>query len=85
MSAAENGEQKSKSISADHSAAAHLFGEMLSHQSDVEWAAAQQEDPLASAAMRCVETESTDSARAFVLTDIEASQFSIHSSRKNIS
>ena len=58
------------------------MGSEMCIRDSVEWAAAQREDPLASAAIRYVETESEDSAPAFVLSDSEASQFDINRVRK---
>ena len=82
-SAAQQGVGESKSVCVDRSDAAHRLGEKLRQRSDVECAAAQREDPLASAAMTYVETESEDSAPAFVLFYFEASQFDINHVRKS--
>ena len=81
-SAAQQGVEESKRVPVDRSDAAHSFDEKLYQHRDVEWAAAQREDSLASAAMRYVETESEDSAPAFVLSDFKASQFDINCVRK---
>ena len=77
-SAAQQGVEESKSVSVDRSDAAHRFGEKLCQRSDVEWAAVQREHPLASAAMRYVETESEVSAPASVPSDFEAGQYYIN-------
>ena len=81
-SAAQQGVEESKSVSIDRSDAVHRFGEKLCQRSDVEWAAAQLEDPLTSIAMRHVETECEDSAPAFVNSVFEASQLNINRVRK---
>ena len=69
-SAAQQGVEESKSVSVDRPDAAHRYGEKLCQRSDVEWATGQREDPLASAAMRYVKTESEDSAPAFVRSEL---------------
>ena len=50
-SAAQQGVEESKRVPVDRSDAAHSFDEKLYQHRDVEWAAAQREDSLASAAM----------------------------------
>ena len=77
-SAAQQSVEESKSVFVDRSNAAHRFGEKLCQRSDVEWAAVQREHPLASAAMRYVETESEVSAPASVPSDFEAGQYYIN-------
>lgn len=49
----------------DGSSAAHRFGEKLCQRSDIEWAAAQQDDPLARSVMSYVEVECSESESAF--------------------
>ena len=81
-SAAQQGVEESKSFSVGRSDAAPRLGEKLCQRSDLEWAAAQRDDPLASAAIRYVQTESEDSAPAFVRLDFDASKFDFYCVRE---
>ena len=63
----ENGDHDASSE--DRSPPAHRFGYTSRQRGDPEWASARQDDPLAVADMKCVETECSDSAPAFFLSE----------------
>ena len=65
------------SVAADPLAAAHRFGDTLCQRRDVEWASAQQEDPLARASIRYVQHENDGSTEIFSLSELENNTFDI--------
>ena len=66
--AAESDAYGYSSVATDPLAAAHRFGETLCQRRDVEWASAQQEDPLARASIRYVQHENDWSTEKFSLS-----------------